>query len=154
MTLNDWGLHAVQCDLTLTNGLGIYRGSTWSLKLGVYERNSQDKSETAVILDGMSGVMQIRKYCGSPQKWEVVAEPEVVVEGEEGMISAYLSDTETLQIPLEGSDLTWDYNTDYQYDLYLVDSDGKHHRVIHGLVEVSPEVYRNDIIEEDEEDAE
>lgn len=122
-------------NFTLLTGTAILKGADWYIDVSIADRNGD--AEEAVNLTDFVGTCHIRETANSDV---VVAQPIVAIEDPaNGEFSLSLTEIETAAIATSGS--TYKDRTKYQYDVVLDNPlTGETYRVLHGYVEVSPQI--------------
>lgn len=125
-------------DFTMSNGLAIYKGSEWEIKIGILEQECLER--TPFNLTGYTGKCSIKEKAGDDVP---LAEPVVTItDAVNGVFTINLSSTQTANIPTTGK--AFNQVSKYQYDIYLTDSNDNSYRALQGMVEVSPSVTEED----------
>lgn len=125
-------------DFTLGNGLAIYKGSEWTITVGVSEQDCLER--TPFDLTGYTGKCSIKENAGDDVP---LAEPIITItDATNGLFTMSLAGDLTANIPTRGK--TFNQVSKYQYDVYLIDSDENSYRALQGMVEVSPSVTEED----------
>lgn len=125
-------------DFTLANGLAIYKGSEWEIAVSIAEMDKLVK--TPFDLTGFTGKCSIKEKAGDDV---ALAEPTVTItDAANGQFKMVLSSELTANIPTNGK--AFNKVSQYQYDVYLTDSNSNSYRALQGMVEVSPSVTEED----------
>lgn len=124
-------------NFTMLQGNAIYKGADWEIDITMANRIAE--VDYPIDLQGFVGRCHIRN---SALDVEVLATPIVdIYNAEEGMLSLILDEVATAALPTAGS--TYKDRARFQYDVILDnESTGETYRILHGYVEVSPQITR------------
>lgn len=123
-------------DLTLCNGLAIYRSSDWTLSFKISER--ENLTDTPIDLSGYTGKANIKKFLTDENP---IAQPSVDTYAD-GTVVVSLPAELTSNLICQGK--TYSDPDTFQYEVILTDTDtGENFRTLFGSVEVSPSAFDN-----------
>ncbi|MBR1919834.1 MAG: hypothetical protein IJ831_09450 [Spirochaetales bacterium] len=129
--------HPAELDLTMANGMAIYKGASWHLQFTVLDRELSrggvQYEDTPVDLTGCRGQCFIRRKAEEEPYLEPVFS---LTDPENGLVTLSLTADQTLGIEAEG-DYAFAVSL-FCYDVYLTGTDGSTSRILQGTVEVSP----------------
>lgn len=129
-------LSPCQLNLTLCNGLAIYRSSDWTLSFKISER--ENLTDTPIDLSGYTGKANIKKFLTDE---EPIAQPSVDTYAD-GTVVVSLPAELTRNLICQGK--TYNDPDTFQYEVILTDeSTGENFRTLFGSVEVSPSAFDN-----------
>lgn len=129
-------LSPCRLNLTLCNGLAIFRSSDWTLSFKIYER--ENLTDTPVDLSGYTGKANIKKFLTDENP---IAQPSVDTY-EDGTVVVSLPAELTANLICQGK--TYNEPDIFQYEVILTDSETEESfRTLFGSVEVSPSAFDN-----------
>lgn len=111
--------------MTTKANIVIYQGSSYSTSINIENQNND-----SVSLDGYTGRAQIRKHVDSNIHFDF----NVNIDANQGIVTLFLSASETLAIP----------HGRYIYDCILNHDSGTAIKILFGVVEVEGSVTRNE----------